>query len=123
MKQEELNDKALHEIFRRVSENPLSDDLNARIMQKIYRVQKKKEIRNLIVVSLISALMVAFAVYILTHYLSFDLRRTFATVIKGITAVPSAGFSPFIFTLLPVLLLLWIDHRFRKRFRQNESGQ
>lgn len=123
MKQEELNDKALHEIFKRISENPSFEDLQAQIMQKVYRVQKKKEIRNLIVVSLTSAVMFAFAVYILTYYLAFDLTDTFVTVIKGVAVVPFEGFSPFIFTVLPFLLLLWIDHRFRKRFRQNESGQ
>ena len=115
MNREELNDKALQEIFKRISASPLPEKLNRQIMQK---VQKARELRNIAIVVFTSIAMLVSACYVLIHYLDFNPVEVFSPVLKkpaNITLFP--GFTLLLCVMLPSTLLLWIDYRFRKHFK------
>lgn len=117
MNTQETKDKALHEIFSRIDSSPLPDRLNTRIMQKVRRAQKKKELRNILIVFSVSAVMLGLSFYVLVHYLSFDPAKIFGTPLKQFFSLSFPKISAFTALLIPVLFLLWADYGFRKRYR------
>lgn len=72
MNREELNDKALQEIFKRISASPLPEKLNRQIMQKVQKARKRRELRNIAIVVFTSIAMLVSACYVLIHYLDFN---------------------------------------------------
>lgn len=117
MNREELNDKALQEIFKRISDSPIPENLNRQIMQKIQKAQKIREIRNIAIVALTSIAMLLSACHVLI-YLDFNPVEIFSPILKktaNFTLFP--GFTFLLCVTLSSILLLWIDYRFRKHFK------
>lgn len=116
MKQEIYKDKALSQLFGREEEIPFSDLLNRQIMQKVYKVQKRREIRNLCIVGITSLLMLAGVFVMLTYYLKVDFSHLF----QGVMKKPDNFLLPDLFSVLFISLivccLLWIDYRIRKKW-------
>lgn len=117
MNREEMKDKALHEIFRRMEESVLPEDFTDRIMGKIYREQRQKEWQNVLIVAFTSVLLLTLIVYVFVRYFSFSFHTVFGTLWEKTGEAFSSGFSFYGFILLPVLLLCWMDAWMRRRFR------
>ena len=79
MNKEEMKDKALHEIFRQMEKSVLPEDFNDRIMKRVYREQRRKEWRNVVLVAFTSVLLLIVAAYIFVHYFSF-LKKIFLQI-------------------------------------------
>lgn len=116
MKQEIYHDKALSQLFSREEEGSFPELLNGQIMQKVYKVQKRREIRNLCIAGTTSLLMLAGVFVLLKYYLDFD----FSILLQGFTKKPDTlllpDFFPVLFIGIIVCSLLWIDHRMRKKW-------
>ncbi|MDE5638886.1 MAG: hypothetical protein K2I47_03710 [Odoribacter sp.] len=116
MKQEIYKDKALSQLFSREETCPVSELLNKQIMQKVYRTQKRREIRNLCIAGTISLLMLAGVFILLKYYLKVD----FSIVLQGFTKKSGNWQLPDLFPALFISLivcgLLWIDLRMRKKW-------
>lgn len=118
MEKEELKDKALHNLFTKLSEEELPSCFNERIMQKVYREQKRKEWRNLLIVSLTSVCMLVAAIYTLVHYLSFSFANTFGGIFKKPENDWSSGLTFYVFIGVIILLLLGIDRLLRQHLKR-----
>lgn len=119
-KKEEVKDRALRHIFRQGRETYPSDELNKRIMQRVYKIQKRKEIRNICVVSFTSLALMAGVFCMLRYYYSFHVKD-FIPSLFGKSG--SIVFPDLSFVLLPICILcilLWLDYRFRKRLHRSE---
>lgn len=114
----EKNDKALQHIFQKTqNEAFLPDDFNRRLMQKVQKVQKRREIYTWTGIGLFSLFLVAGAFLIMKYYLHFN----FSTWITIVEKPDNMTFSGFSFVLWPSCIvgcLLWLDYRLRKRLRQ-----
>ncbi len=121
MNRDIYKDKALLQLFSREKEKPSSDALNERIMQKVYKAQRKREIRNLCIAGTTSLIMLAGVVVMLKYYLKID----FSILFQGFTFTkkPDNFLLPDLFPVLFISLivcgLLWIDHRIRKKWLRN----
>lgn len=117
MNREEMKDKALHEIFRRMEESVLPEDFTDRIMGRIYREQRQKEWRNMLIVAFTSVLLLTLIVYVFVRYFSFSFHTEFGFLWEKAGEIVSSGLSFYGFILLPFLLLCWMDAWMRRRFR------
>ncbi|CCZ82435.1 putative uncharacterized protein [Odoribacter laneus CAG:561] len=111
-----MKDKALHEIFRQMEKSVLPEDFNDRIMKRVYREQRRKEWRNVVLVAFTSVLLLIGAAYIFVHYFSFNFHTVFGTLLEKTGEIISSGLVFYGFILLPVLLLCWMDYRMRRHF-------
>lgn len=126
MKTEEMKDKALHEIFRRMETSVLPENFNDRIMKRVYREKSRQEWRNFILVTFTCVVMLALAVYVFVHYFSFPLPAMFGTLLEKAGNDIFSGLRFYGFILLPVGFLLWLDYWLRRRsdlknFRSEKS--
>lgn len=116
MKQEIYKDKALSQLFSREETCPVSELLNKQIMQKVYRTQKRREIRNLCIAGTISLLMLAGLFVTLKYYLNVDFSIVFQDVIKKPDNFLLPDLFPVLFISVIACCLLWIDYRMRKKW-------
>ena len=109
-------DKALHELFRRSqSDNMLSAEFTRTVMRKAGRIEKSREMRDLILVAATSLALGTAVYFLLTEYLGINIWKSLQ---KAFTPHPESKviYVPYLFVALIAWVLLWLDYRLRKRF-------
>lgn len=117
MNKEIHKDHALRHIFNLHRETALPEGLNVQIMKKVYRIQKRREIRNLFFVGFTSLTLLSAVILVLKYYLKFD----FSILLLELTESPANftfPFKPILFISIIVCCLLWIDNRLRKKWQR-----
>ena len=118
------HNKAIIKALKSTKSPMLSADFNARLMTQIYHAAERKKKRvyilNLCLISGVSLVLIAMAVYLLNNYFSFNLSIHLPKFNVTPQSITVYGFSFYIALL--ILILIGIDHYLRQRWMIKKSG-
>lgn len=116
------NDKALHLIFEKMNQESLPADFQRQVMQKIAKVQKQQERKELLIVSVVALGISIGALYILIHDLSFSFTGLYKTIFEktGSFAPSNLGFYTLIG--LATVILLTGDYYLRRSLQKRGTS-
>lgn len=121
MKQEEIKDKYLQELFSQAAPESFPINLNNRIMKGVVKTQKKREWRNFIGLSLFSLSLIAAIVFVLSYFTSFDLAGIFGKLFTGTKEEAPSAIPFYLLICGIVMVLLLLDYQLRKLAKRNEK--
>lgn len=118
MKKETYKDKAIQHLFNS-QDIFFPGNLNERIMQKVYKAQKRKGIRNLFIAGATSLILLTGVILMLKYYLKFNFSTLLPNFIVNQENISFPSFIPIFFICIIVCSLLWLDYRLRKRWNKS----
>lgn len=121
MKQEEIKDKNLQELFSQTVPEKFPVNLNNRIMKRVVKIQKKREWRNFIGLSLFSLSLITAIVFALSYFTSFNLAEIFGTLFTGTKEDIPSGIPFYLLICGIAIVLLLLDYQLRKLTKRNEK--
>lgn len=112
------NDKAIIKALQSTESSRLSADFNSRMMNQIYRAAERKKKRSYILglclISGVSLVLIALAVYLLNNYFSVDFSFHLPKFHLSSESISVYGFCFYIAML--VLILIGLDNHFRHKW-------